>query len=444
MDYSTPILRGTNAPRALRAQAFWDPKKCPIFLPTERASAPQQERADAQSPQARRPMRECEVPPRRSDDAASPRHHRQLQALRRSDGGVSPRQLEASLFIRGGSTLRQSDLFSKEHSIAHSHDRRRRHTTSSLPSPTQFRVSHHATFTTMLPPATTQRTSSTSLHQSPHSGGGAGGGADEARAALSAAFTSAMSALDLAAVAHVAARHGVRPESALNPLSGVLWRQSELLFFAFCAFAHPPPPPPQPPPDARAAPAAAASLTPPVPPATASDTAPWWRMDAPRFGALCALCELGGAVVAEDAPAAIFARAQAHYSTVRFGELYHGEGGKGAAAARASGAEGASGAAGSCGACGAAEGGGNLHVFLHALLDLAAASAQQARPARSPSKHGAAAVGSAVEGAADFASVGASADLPELFERVAARVAHQLSASPQQPGGKGGKPRQAL
>ena len=362
-------------------------------------------------------MRECEVPPRRSDDAVSPRYHRQMQALRRSDAGVSPRQLEASLFLGGGPTLRQSDLFSKEHSdVAHSHDRRRRHTTSSLPSTTHFRVSHHATFTTTLPSPTPQHTSSTPLLQSPppHSGGGAGGGADEARTALSAAFTSAMSTLDLPAVAHVAARHGVRPESALNPLSGVLWRQSELLFFAFCAFAHPPPPPPPPPPDARAAGAAAASLVP-------AAAAPWWRMDAPRFGALCALCELGGAVVAEDAPAAVFARAQAHYSTVRFGDLYHGEGGEGGAAARASGAEGAGGAGGGGEA---AEGGGNLHVFLHALLNLAAASAQQARPARDPSKHGAAAVSSAGEVAADFARLGASVDLPELFERVAARVAH--------------------
>ena len=177
-------------------------------------------------------MREGDIPPRRSDDAVSPRYHRQMQALRRSGAGVSPRQLEASLFLGGGPTLRQSDLFSKEHSVvAHSHDRRRRHTTSSLPSTTHFRVSHHSTFTTTLPSTTPQHTSSTPLLQSPppHSGGGAGGGADEARAALSAAFTSAMSTLDLRAVAHVAARHGVRPESALNPLSGVLWRQSELL-----------------------------------------------------------------------------------------------------------------------------------------------------------------------------------------------------------------------
>ena len=63
---------------------------------------------------------------------------------------------------------------------------------------------------------------------------------------------------------------------------------------------------------------------------------------------------------------------------------------------------------------------------------------------------GAAAVGAAAGAGAvvaGVASVGASVDLPkgvvdlpELFERVAARVAHQLSASPQ-PGGKGGKPR---
>ena len=179
--------------------------------------------------------------------------------------------------------MRQSDLFSKEHSVvARSHDRRRRHTTSSLPSTTHFRVSHHATFTTTLAPSTPpQRALSTPLLQSPlpHSGGGAGLGVDEARSALSAAFTSAMSALDLAAVAHVAVRHGVRPESALNPLSGVLWRQSELLFFAFCAFAHPPPPPPPSPPDEPAAPADAAPLTPLVPPpATAPSapaTAPW-------------------------------------------------------------------------------------------------------------------------------------------------------------------------
>ena len=79
----------------------------------------------------------------------------------------------------------------KEHGVGSSaiRDRRRRHTTSSLPSTTHL---------------TPQRTSSTSLHvvQSalPHSGGGAGvggGGADEAAAALSAAFSSAMSALDL-------------------------------------------------------------------------------------------------------------------------------------------------------------------------------------------------------------------------------------------------------
>ena len=70
-----------------------------------------------------------DVPPRRSDAAVSPRYHRQLQALRRSDAltlaDVSPRrleasdvarQLEASLFLVGGGgpTLRQSDLFSKE------------------------------------------------------------------------------------------------------------------------------------------------------------------------------------------------------------------------------------------------------------------------------------------------------------------------------------------
>ena len=141
-------------------------------------------------------MRDCVVPPRRSDDAVSPRHHRQLQALRRSDCGVSPRHLEASLFIGSGPTLRQSDLFSKEHSVvAHSHDRRRRHTTSSLPSTTHFRVSHHATFTTTLAPSTPpQRALSTPLLQSPlpHSGGGAGPGADEARAAA-AARTSALS-----------------------------------------------------------------------------------------------------------------------------------------------------------------------------------------------------------------------------------------------------------
>lgn len=395
-------------------------------------------------------MRECVVPPRRSDDAVSPRHHRQLQAPpRRSDCGVSPRHLETSLFIRGGPTLRQSDLFSKEHSVV-AHDRRRRHTTSSLPSTMHFRVSHHATFTTTLAPSTPpQRALSTPLLQSPlpHSGGGAGLGADEARAALSAAFTSAMSALDLAAVAHVAVQHGVRPESALNPLSGVLWRQSELLFFAFCAFAHPPPPPPPSPPNEPPAPADASPLTPLVPPPakapSAPATAPWWRMDAPGFDALCALCALSGAMVAEDAPAAIFARAQAHYSTVRFGDLYHLEGGEAAAAARASGAEGAERAEGAegaeraAGAAGAAEGCGNLHVFLHALLSLAAATAQHATPARGakptpnrdpnpqPAQNGAVAAGTPGEVPAGVASGGASVDLPALFEHVAARVAHE-------------------
>ena len=185
--------------------------------------------------------------------------------------------------------------------------------------------------------------------------------------------------------------------------------------------------------------------------------------------------------MAEDAPAAVFARAQAHYSsTVPFSALFYGEGGEGGegdvggeGAAAASGAGGAAGAGGVAGAGGGAEGGGNLHVFLHALLNLAAASAQRTnpKPARHPSKQGAAAavtvdaatgavkgaltgaVAGAATGAvagavmAGVASAGASvdlpkgvADLPELFERVAARVAHQLSASPQQPGGKG-KPR---
>ena len=158
--------------------------------------------------------------------------------------------------------------------------------------------------------------------------------------------------------------------------------------------------------------------------------------------------------MAEDAPAAVFARAQAHYSsTVPFSALFYGEGGEGGEGDVGGG--GAPAAGGTGGAAGAAEGGGNLHVFLHALLNLAAASAQRTnpKPARHPSKQGAAAVPvgaatGAVKGAltgavagaatgavagavvAGVASAGASvdlpkgvADLPELFERVAARVA---------------------
>ena len=302
------------------------------------------------------------------------------------DVAVPPRHVVAP-------TLRQSDLFSKEHNAA-AYSLNRSSTTHPTPHRTPFSPLPQVPKVLL-----------------PYSGVGTGAGGDEAGAALSAAFSAAVSALDLSAVARVAARHGVRPESAA--LGGVLWRQCELLFFAFCAFAHPPP--------AIAAPAAAA-LAPPV-------TAPWWRMDAPRFGALCALCELGGAVVAEDAPAAIFARAQAHYSTAaprhhgtglyvrpgRFGALYYGEGAEGGdAAARTS---------------GAAEGGGELHVFLHALLDLAAATAVPAGALPKRTQRGGG-------GRGDGATAGgASADLPELFEHMAARVAHRLSASPQ-PGGK--------
>ena len=221
----------------------------------------------------------------------------------------------------------------------------------------------------------------------PYSSVGKKVGGDEAGAALSAAFSAAVSALDLSAVARVAVQHGVRPESAA--LGTTLWRHCESLFFAFCTFAHPPP-----------------------------VTSPWWRMDAPRFGALCALCELGGAVVAEDAPAATFARAQAHYITVRpsrFGALYYGDEG-GAAMARSG---------------GAAEGGGELHVFLHALLDLAAATAGPAGALPTQTQRGGGGRGDGeIAGAA-------SLDLPELFEQVAERVAHRLSASPQ----SGGKPR---
>ena len=223
----------------------------------------------------------------------------------------------------------------------------------------------------------------------PYSSVGEKVGGDEAGAALSAAFSAAVSALDLSAVARVAVQHGVRPESAA--LGTTLWRHCESLFFAFCTFAHPPP-----------------------------VTSPWWRMDAPRFGALCALCELGGAVVAEDAPAATFARAQAHYITVRpsrFGALYYGEGDEGGAAVARSG--------------GAAEGGGELHVFLHALLDLAAATAGPAGALPTQTQRGGGGRGDGeIAGAA-------SLDLPELFEQVAERVAHRLSASPQ----SGGKPR---
>ena len=296
-----------------------------------------------------------------------------------TDAAVPPRHVVAP-------TLRQSDLFSKEHNaVAYSRDL----CSTTHPMPRR---------TPVLPLPQVPKV------LLPYSGVVTGVGGDEEGDALSAAFSAAVSALDLSAVARVAARHGVRPESVA--LGDVLWRHCELLFFSFCAFAHPPP--------AIAAPAAA-SLAPSVP-------APWWRMDAPRFGALCALCELGGAVVAEDAPAATFARAQAHYSTTvvrpgRFGALYYGKGAEGgAAAARSS---------------GAAEGVGELHVFLHALLDLAAATAMPAGalPERTQRIGG---------GRGDGAAAGgASVDLPELFEHIAARVAHRLSASPQ----SGGKPR---
>ena len=300
------------------------------------------------------------------------------------DVAVPPRHVVAP-------ALRQSDLFSKEHNA-----RDQSSTTHPMRHRTPFSPLPHRTPFSPLPQVPKVLL--------PYSGVGTGVGGDEAGAALSAAFTAAVSALDLSAVARVAARHGVRPESAV--LGGVLWRHCELLFFAFCAFAHPPP--------AIAAPAAA-SLAPPV-------TAPWWRMDAPRFGALCALCELGGAVVAEDAPAATFARAQAHYSTTavrpgRFGALYYGEGAEGGAAAVRSSE--------------AAEGGGELHVFLHALLDLAAATAVPAGALPERTQRGGG-------GRGDGATAGGvSVDLPELFEQVAARVAHRLSASPQ----SGGKPR---
>ena len=267
--------------------------------------------------------------------------------------------------------LAQSDLFSKEHNAAD------RSTTPFLPLPqVPLKV--------------------------PYSSVGEQVGGDEAGAALSAAFSAAVSALDLSAVARVAVRHGVRPESAA--LGTTLWRHCESLFFAFCTFAHPP--------AAETAAPADASLAPPV-------TSPWWRMDAPGFGALCALCELGGAVVAEDAPAATFARAQAHYITVRpgrFGALYYGEGDEGGAAVARSG--------------GAAEG-GELHVFLHALLDLAAATAGPAGALPTQTQR-------AGGGRDDGEIAGAaSLDLPERFEQVAERVAHRLSASPQ----SGGKPR---
>ena len=265
----------------------------------------------------------------------------------------------------------QSELFSKEHNAAD------RSTTPFLPLPqVPLKV--------------------------PYSSVGEKVGGDEAGAALSAAFSAAVSALDLSAVARVAVRHGVRPESAA--LGTTLWRHCESLFFAFCTFAHPP---------AEKAAPADASLAPPV-------TSPWWRMDAPRFGALCALCELGGAVVAEDAPAATFARAQAHYITVRpgrFGALYYGEGDEGGAAVARSG--------------GAAEGSGELHVFLHALLDLAAATAGPAGALPTQTQRG-----DGGRGDGEIAGA-ASLDLPERFEQVAERVAHRLSASPQ----SGGKPR---
>jgi len=201
---------------------------------------------------------------------------------------------------------------------------------------------------------------------------GGSGGEDDAQGPLHEVWGGAMEALDLNAVARTGARLGARPTR--DAVRSVLWRHREPLFLTFCTHAlHAPP--------------------------SASVAGAVWRLDAARFGALCAACGVLGAAEATE----LFAAVEAHYTL-------------GAAGARHAAAE----AAAAVAAAGAAAGvdlrrGFELHPYLHAIIEVAA------RRGRGT------AGGAAAAGAGRRVAVNS---LAERLEGTVQQMARRVSASP--------------